>query len=57
MRMLGIVASAAELKEITRLRRPAADGGYAIIETPAEMPPPHGSRALAAWGVAWREIT
>ena len=50
-------ASLAEAKEFARLRRAAADGGYAIIETPAEMPPPHGTRALAAWGVAWRQIT
>ena len=50
-------ASQAEVKEIARLRRAAAAGGYAIIETPAEMPPPHGTRALAAWGIAWRQIT
>ena len=49
-------ASQAEIKEIARLQRAAAAGGYAIIETPAEMPPPHGPRALTAWGVAWRQI-
>jgi hypothetical protein len=38
------------------LRAAAAAGAYAIIETPAEMPPPHGARALAAWGAAWRQI-
>jgi arsenite-transporting ATPase len=50
-------ATQAEAIEIARLRRTAASGGYAIIETPAEMPPPHGVRALTAWGVAWRRIT
>jgi arsenite/tail-anchored protein-transporting ATPase len=50
-------ASAAEAREIARLRRTAAVGAYAIIETPAEMPPPHGTRALSAWGADWRHIT
>ena len=50
-------ASQAEVKEIARVRQAAAAGGYAIIETPAEMPPPHGAAALAAWGIAWRQIT
>jgi arsenite-transporting ATPase len=52
-----LAASQAESKEIARLRRAAAAGGYAIIETPAEVPPPHGAAALAAWGTAWRQIT
>jgi arsenite/tail-anchored protein-transporting ATPase len=48
----------AEQGEIARLRRAIGDArGYAIIETPAELPPPHGAAALAAWGRAWRQIT
>ena len=48
----------AQAEEIARLRRAAGDaGGYAIIEAPAEMPPPHGAAALAAWGLGWRRIT
>jgi arsenite/tail-anchored protein-transporting ATPase len=50
-------ASQAESKEIARLRRTATGGRYAIIEAPAEVPPPHGAGALTAWGTAWREIT
>ena len=50
-------ASQAEIKEIARLRRAAASGGYAIIEAPAEVPPPHGAGTLTAWGTAWRQIT
>ncbi len=34
-----------------RGRRP-----YAIIETPAEVPPPHGAAALAHWATSWRTI-
>jgi arsenite/tail-anchored protein-transporting ATPase len=49
--------SQAEAREIGRLRRTANGGGYAIIEAPAEVPPPHGAGALAAWGTAWRQIT
>ena len=49
--------SQAEVKEIARLRRAVRAAGYAIIETPAEVPPPHGAGALAAWGTAWRQIT
>jgi arsenite-transporting ATPase len=52
-----LAASQAESKEIARLRRAAEARGYAIIETPAEVPPPHGAAALAAWGTAWRQIT
>ena len=47
-----------QAEEIARLRRAAgAAGGYAIIEAPAEVPPPHGAAALAAWGLGWRRIT
>ena len=50
--------AAAQADEIARLRRTlgAADG-YAIIETPAEVPPPHGVAALAEWARAWRHLT
>ena len=34
----------------------ATSGGYAIIETPAEVPPPHGADALRAWSGSWRRI-
>ena len=50
-------ATRAESIMIAGLQRAAAAGGYAIIETPAEMPPPHGARALAAWGATWRQIS
>ena len=51
-------AARAQADEIARLRRTAGGaGGYAIIEAPAEMPPPHGAAALAAWGLGWRRIT
>jgi len=49
--------SQVEAREIGRLRRTASGGGYAIIETPAEVPPPHGTAALTAWGTVWRQIT
>jgi len=35
----------------------AAWKGYAIIEAPAEMPPPHGVARLLNWQSAWRQIT
>jgi len=48
----------AQADELARVRRTAgATGGYVIIEAPAEMPPPHGAAALAAWGRGWRRIT
>lgn len=48
----------AQADEIARLRHAiGAAGGYAIIETPAEVPPPHDAAALAEWGRAWRRIT
>ena len=38
-----------------RLRRcGAASTRYAIIEAPAEIPPPHGAARLRSWGLAWR---
>jgi arsenite/tail-anchored protein-transporting ATPase len=50
--------SRAQADEISRLRADHGNSGrYAIIETPAEMPPPHGAAALAAWGLGWRRIT
>jgi arsenite-transporting ATPase len=30
---------------------------YAIIEAPAEVPPPHGAAALRAWSGCWRQMT
>ena len=51
-------ASRAQAVEVERLRRgPGAGRGYAIIEAPAEVPPPHGAAALAEWGLGWRRIT
>ena len=46
----------AERKAVARLGRAARAGAYAIIEAPAEVPPPHGAAALADWGLAWRRI-
>ena len=43
----------AQAAEIERLR--AGAGTYAIIEAPAEVPPPHGPAALAAWMESWRK--
>jgi arsenite-transporting ATPase len=47
--------AAAQADEIARLR--AARGSYAIIEAPAEVPPPHGSAVLRAWSGGWRQVT
>ena len=48
----------AQVEETGRLRRTIGAGsGYAMIEAPAEVPPPHGAAALSAWGSAWRQIT
>ena len=48
---------AAQTAEVARLRRDLGRRGhYAIIETPAEAPPPHGVAALAAWSRRWRRI-
>jgi arsenite-transporting ATPase len=52
-----LTRTAAEARQIGRLRRSARAGAYAIIETPAEVPPPHGAAALADWGLAWRRPT
>jgi hypothetical protein len=41
----------AQTAEIGRLARQP----YAIIEAPAEVPPPHGAAALRAWGGSWRQ--
>ena len=42
---------------MARLRAAVAAGGYAIIEAPAEIPPPHRVGALLDWGLAWRRLT
>jgi arsenite-transporting ATPase len=42
----------AQAAEIDRL-----GGAYAIIEAPAEVPPPHGAVALRAWREHWRQRT
>jgi len=49
--------SKAESAQLARLRRSAgAAHRYAIIGAPAELPPPHGAPALAAWSTSWRRI-
>ena len=48
--------AAAESRLVARLRRSGAARAYAIIETPAEVPPPHGAAALVDWGFAWRRL-
>jgi len=48
--------AASETALVARLRRSAAARAYAIIETPAEVPPPHGAAALVDWGLAWRRL-
>ena len=48
----------AQSKEMARLRRMVLDaGGYAIIEAPAEVPPPHGVAALHGWRTSWRSVS
>jgi len=49
-------AAAAQAEQLARLRASIRGEGYAIIEAPAEMPPPHGAAALTDWGHAWRRI-
>lgn len=44
-------AQAAEIDQLT-----ASAASYAIIEAPAEVPPPHGSGGLRAWGDSWRQV-
>ena len=50
-------AGAEQARAIASLRASVAAGGYAIIEAPAEIPPPHGVAALADWRRAWRPIS
>jgi arsenite-transporting ATPase len=50
-------ARAEQVRAIASLRASAAGGGYAIIEAPAEIPPPHGVAALAGWRKTWRPIS
>ena len=46
-----------EALEIRRLRRALRGGAsYAIIGTPAVMPPPHGVQALSAWASCWQRL-
>ncbi len=47
----------AQAHAIARLRRGLGKGGYAIIEAPAEVPPPHGPAGLRDWGASWRRLT
>jgi arsenite-transporting ATPase len=47
--------SARETRAVARLRRDSR-GAYAIIGSPADVPPPHGAAALADWGLAWRRL-
>jgi hypothetical protein len=42
---------------VAQLRTAVAAEGYAIIEAPAEIPPPHRAAALLEWGLAWRRLT
>jgi anion-transporting ArsA/GET3 family ATPase len=47
----------AQRDELVRLRRALRSSTpYAIIGTPAMIPPPHGASALAAWGCTWRRL-
>jgi arsenite-transporting ATPase len=46
-----------QARVLAPLHAAAADGGYAIIEAPAEIPPPHRVEALLEWGLAWRRLT
>lgn len=45
---------AAQAVAVRELRRALAQRPYAIIEAPAELPPPHGATRLADWGRSWR---
>ena len=45
----------AQQRDAARLRKGgAASKRYAIIEAPAEIPPPHGAARLRSWRLAWR---
>jgi arsenite-transporting ATPase len=50
-------ALAGQRRATARLRAAVAEEGYAIIEAPAEIPPPHGAAALSDWRRAWRQLT
>lgn len=50
-------AAADQARAVARLRPAVAADGYAIIEAPAEIPPPHGAAALSGWRSAWRQLT
>lgn len=50
-------AAADQRAAVTTLEGAVAGKGYAIIETPAEIPPPHGAAALSDWRSAWRRRT
>jgi arsenite-transporting ATPase len=43
------------LRGVRGIRGP--EGAYAIIEAPAEVPPPHGAAALQQWRTSWRQIS
>ena len=47
--------AADQRRAIARLGAAVAADGYAIIEAPAEIPPPHGVAALSEWRRAWRQ--
>jgi len=47
----------AQTSAIDELGRGLGERAYAIIEAPAEIPPPHGSRALREWARAWRRLS
>lgn len=52
-----IRARAVQAREVTALGRDLPRGGrYAIIEAPAEVPPPHGLAALSSWGARWQSV-
>jgi arsenite-transporting ATPase len=48
------IQEARELKRLARLTHGANRAPVAIGMTPAEMPPPHGVRALRRWQSSWR---
>jgi arsenite-transporting ATPase len=48
------VQEARELKKLARLPLAADHGPVAMAIAPAEMPPPHGVRALRRWQSSWR---
>jgi arsenite-transporting ATPase len=50
-------AAADQRRAIETLASAVEADGYAIIEAPAEIPPPHGAAALSQWRSAWRQRT